>query len=276
MESFYIRINMDNTKIKYIEQASWLKTMDHYPKTIGQIKLLVSIFDKIGLFNKFNLSEIGTMESKRLNILYAVLRIMNKVFNKYLDEIIKNFYNDIYKKMFGNMITHQNDYDLIIDQLLQDTDHFVCTLIRSHYPDLTSALVKNKFVEHLKCTFQKSFYKNLFKKYNITYSIFDKYQNLFSEMSNEMVKITFNSLNQTYKSMKLFLDKIFSPECSYQTIINIMNLIESKVNLEELFNYNTPEVDIYSEQKIDDDIVRKEKKYNKIIKKQTINNLVEN
>jgi len=264
---------MDNTKIRYIEQASWFKTMEHYPKTIGHAKLLVSILDKVGIFNEFNLSVIGMMESKRLNILYAVLRIMNNVFNKYLDKVVKIFFGDIFKQMFEHVMTDTDDYELLLDQLMQDVDHFVCLMIKSYYPLLSASIIKIKFVEHLKVSFQKSFYENLFKKYGITETLYDKHNELFTQMSNEFVKITSDSLDQTHKSMKLFADRIFSLDCSYQTIVNIMNLIESRIDTEKLFYENSMEIDIYSEQKLNDECSSKQKQINKFVpRKQKILN----
>ena len=136
--------NIDNTKIKNIESAEWFQTIYHYPKTIGHMKLLISIVDKIGIFDKYDIAKISEMESNKLNIMYAILRIMNKVFNKYSDYVVKKTFRDGLKDIFS--CTNLTYYDLFFDQLTQDIDHFVCSIIKSDYPTMNRNVIEFKFV----------------------------------------------------------------------------------------------------------------------------------
>ena len=130
MKNNIIKETSNDIPIKYIDQATWLKTIEHYPKTISHMKLLVSIVDKIGIFDNLNLTETCEMNADKLNILYAILRIMNKVFNKYVDYVVKKIFRDGLEEIFN--CTHLTYYDLFFDQLTQDIDHFVCSLLRNN------------------------------------------------------------------------------------------------------------------------------------------------
>ena len=107
----------DNIPIYHVENATWLKTVIHYPRTVGQMKLLISIVDKMGIFNKFNLNLISQMSGHRLNILYAVLRIINKLFNKYSDYVVKKIFIDKLKQIFISVQipNYANNYELFME-----------------------------------------------------------------------------------------------------------------------------------------------------------------
>jgi len=252
-ENNIFKESLDDIIIKNIDQSDWFRTMDHYPRTIGHVKLLVSIVDKIGIFNKFDLAQTSNMNSNKLNIMYAVLRIMNKVFNKYLDYVVKKIFRDGLKEIF--YCTHLTYYDLFFDQLTQDLDHFVCSVIRLDYPNMDAVSIKYKFVMHLQFIFEKAFYQNIIKKltYNIDSNFYIAHNNLFLIMAQEFVKYTKEMLSETYETMKIFLEKIFSPNCSEGTIFEIMAALEKHIDLKNLFKENCMEIDIYCEQKLDDD-----------------------
>ena len=76
--------NFTDPLIKSIEKADWFKTMDDYPKTLNHMKLFIVIIDKMNVFANINLDNIHEMDAKRLNLIYAILRITNTIFNNYL------------------------------------------------------------------------------------------------------------------------------------------------------------------------------------------------
>jgi len=253
-----IKETSDDLLIKNIKQASWFCTMEHYPKTVGHIKLLVSIVDKIGIFKKFDLAKTSDMEPNKLNILYAILRITNKVFNKYLDYVVRKIFRDGLKEIFScKKLTY---YDLFFDQLTQDLDHFVCYIIKTQYPQLieqsTEQLVKNKMVDFFHSNFRKIFYQNIMKKlsYDVGDDFYKENDKLFQSMAQEFVLYTKETLTDTYDTMKIFLDKIFNPDCSDTMLDEIFSALKKHIDLETLFEENCMEIDIYCEQKLDDEL----------------------
>lgn len=246
---------MDDRKIKYIEQAVWFKTMEHYPKTIGQMKLLISITDKIGIFDKFDLVMTSEMESKKLNILYVVLRITNKAFNKYLNYAIKKLFRKEFKQILAQHFPNTYYFNLFSDQFIQDLDHFVCSVIKTNYPGMDQTTIKEKLCEYLKSTFQKTFYENIMNKisYHIGNEFYVEHDDFLEKLIANFIKYTNDTLGETYEMMFMFLEKIFSPNCSYQTINKIINSLEKYIDIKHLFKENCMEIDIYSEQKLDDE-----------------------
>ena len=246
-------INQDGILIKNIEQANWFKTMNYYPTTIEHMKLLISIVDKIGIFNKFDLRMTVNMDANRLDILYAILRIMNKMFNGYLDYVVKKIFRDGLKELF--ICSHLTNYDLFFDQLTQDIDHFICSIIKTYYPNMNDKILKLKFINYLRSTFDKTFYDDIIKKleYNINDKFYEKHNELFLSIIQEFITYTNETLTETYETMKIFLDKIFSPYCSQETINEIMIALKQHIDLKNLFIESCMEIDIYCEQKIDDE-----------------------
>lgn len=256
LKSFYLENNMDDKKIKYIDQALWFITMEHYPKTIGQMKLLVSIVDKIGIFDNFDLIQTSEMDAKKLNIIYAILRIMNKIFNKYLDHVVKKIFRTNFKQIFKQNNSKTNHYNLFLEQLTQDMDHFVCFIIKNEYPNMDKNTIKLKLVEYLKSTFQKNFYENIMKKISckINNSFYTKHDQILSNTVDQFITYMKQNLDEIYGTMIIFLEKVFNKNCKYQTLFDISVSLERHINLKNLFFENCMEIDIYSEQKLDDEL----------------------
>lgn len=244
----------DDTVIKNISYATWFRTMDHYPKTIGHMKLLISIVDRTGIFDDFDLSKISNMDENKLNIIYAVLRIMNKVYTSYLDYVVKKIFRDGLTDIFT--CTHLTCYDLFFDQLTQDIDHFVCLIVKKDYPNMNEKIIKNKFVDYLRHTFEKLFYKNMIKKlyYDIDDTFYEENNELFNAIIREFIYYTKNTLSETYETMKIFLHKIFDHKCSSEMLNEITTALKKHIDLKSLFKENCTEIDVYCEQKLDDEM----------------------
>jgi hypothetical protein len=254
MTNIDIKDLSDDIVIKNIGSANWFRTMDHHPKTVGHMKLLISIVDRIGIFDNFDLAKTNSMEENKLNIIYAILRITNKMFSGYLDYVVKKIFRDGLMEIFT--CTHLTCYDLFFDQLTQDIDHFVCLTIKKEYPLMNEKNIKNKFVEYLRYTFEKVFYQNMIKKlcYEIDDIFYKENDELFNSIALEFIVYTKDTLSETYETMKIFLYKIFGQECSTEMLDDIMLALKKHIDLKSLFKENCTEIDVYCEQKIDDEM----------------------
>ncbi len=251
---------MEYSKIKHMDDASWFKTINHYPQTFGHLELLVSVVDRMGIFDNFDISKICQMDEYKLNIFYAILRITNKVFNGYVDFTVKKIFIHNLMQLFPcNEITA---YDLFFDQLTQDLDHFVCITFKSMYPKMDESIIKLKFINYLKSNFDKNFYKNILKKLNylMDKNFYSKNDKFFSSIIHEFVSYTKETLTETYETMTLFSVRIFDTNCSRKTTNEIIDSIKKHINLDSLFNEYCMELDIYCEQKLDDIWTKKQKK----------------
>jgi hypothetical protein len=264
--------NADNEVIKCIENANWFKTLNHYPKTVGQMRLLISIFDKINIFRDFDISLTSTMSEKKLNILYAILRITNKMYVKYSAHVVTKIINDKFKRTLVNLAPRSNTEhlgevlpDLFFDQLTQDMDYFVNTIIRTHYPNIHTKTVKFKLIEHTKELFKKPFYEGILSKLpnDITNQFFLKNDKLFTDIVKEFITYTKLTLETTYNSMKLFATNIFNETEVPHTINDINKSLIKHIDLRQLFSETCIESEVYSEYKIHDDTHKREVKSSK-------------
>lgn len=220
------------------------------------------------------------MDENQLNVFYAILRITNKVFNGYLDNVVKKIFCDRLKEIFR--CTNINAYDIFFDQMTQDMDHFVCAIVELYYPSFDINTVKTKFINYLRSNFEKNFYKNIFKKLNYQRKkLFNENNDkIFSLIIFEFVKYTNEILNETYSSMELFCFKIFDKKCSSLTVKEITESIQKHIDLNILFQEKCLEIDIYCEQKMnhEDRSIKEDhikKSTNSVIKlKNAQNNLV--
>lgn len=231
----------------HINEAHWLKTMEYYPETLDEFKLLVTIFDKTGIFRNYDLTRIVSMDGNRLNILYAILRILNKIFNKYLDYVVKKIFKNRLEGIF--ICTDLTHYDLFIDQLIQDMDSFVCSQICLPSDIFHDTVVLGKLVEYLEKIFQKDFYQDICRKlkYQLNKDFLDKNNELLAVMVEDYIIYTKETLVESYLIMDHFLEKIFSQDCDDRIIIEMIAALEKHINLSELFREDCTELQIFYE-----------------------------
>lgn len=241
----------DNIYIKNINNSKWFTTLGLYPRTIGHIKILVSIFDRIGIFNDFDLTTLSDMEADRLDIIYAILRITNRIFTIYLDHVIKKIYIPHMKEIF--VCTDFPFYDAFIDQLSQDIDHFIGSIVYCS-SEIEETDVKNKFVNYLNLIFKDKFYETIIKKlpYRIDEIFYKKNDSTFVYISKKFVKYTFSSLIIPHQEIKIFLQKTFDQQCSSETMKEIILIIKNSVNIKKLLSEPCLEIDIYNEHMLND------------------------
>lgn len=247
-------VNLHYTKLQHIDEAYWLKTMEHYPETVEQLKLLVTIMDKMGIFEKFDLCQTSQMDGDKLNVLYAILRIMNKAFNKYLDHTVRKIFKNHLETIF--VCTHLGYYDIFFDQLVQDIDNFVCYILHPPHNSLSEIVIFNKLVKYLEQLFKKKFYQDITKKlgYRLDKSFFAKNNEILQSIIEDFLAYTNETLMEIYQIMIMFLEKIFSKECQNETVQEIINTLEKYIDLAGLFREECMEIEIYCEQKIGDEM----------------------
>lgn len=249
---------MNDLSVKYIEHATWFKTLEHYPKTVSDISLMISIVDKMGIFATFDIQKIADMDNIALDIIYTILRITNKIYTKYIDHCVKKILVPELLKIIiqQNYNLPSSQKQIFIDQLVQDMDHFVSIIITSCFPIMVQSIIKNKFIEHLKTTFQRDFYKNISKKWNIDIgSNFYLYNDTtINRIVNDYIDYSNKILNEPYNTMKNFLQILFDKNNGNEKLKKlIMASFEKNINLSSLFHENCLEIDIYSEQKLHED-----------------------
>ncbi|MEM3062739.1 MAG: hypothetical protein QW303_04230 [Nitrososphaerota archaeon] len=239
--------------IKNIDQTIWFRKIKHCPRTIEHIKLFVLIMDKIGILSGFDLQKMGEMEGAELDIIYATLRIMNKIFNKYLEgatEIIVKHLKKIFVKKMLN-----KSYKLFFDQLIQDLDHFICSTIKNNFPDVSEEMVRKNLLEFLETNFRKSFYQNLVKKMSTNCDkLLSQNDDIMKQCTTEFVNYSHLILDRPYCNIRLLLNNIFCNLYTQKRMDDLVNMFENNIDLSSLFNEECSEMEIYSEQKLNNEI----------------------
>lgn len=248
-------------QIKNMGQTTWFRSTQCYPTTITQLKLMISIVDKFHIFDNFCLDSVIDMSSTKLDILYAVLRITNKLFNGYSDYVVNKIFCDRLREIF--VCTKLSHYDMFFDQLSQDIDYFVCNGIK--FRNLHMPIVKNAFIKYLDKIFNKPFYLSTMRKlsYRVDIDFYKKHNIMLESIIIEYIHYTESILSETYDTMKLFLEIIFS-DCSADSVASIHECLEKHIDLADLINEYCMELDIYVEQNIYLDNVDKVDKVDKI------------
>ena len=255
-------------QIKNIEKAQWLKNVSHYPETIENLRLLISLLDNVGIFDGFDLGKVSDMSGNKLNIIYAVLRVTNKTYNIYLDHVVKKIFRNQIKDLLDHYYVtvesskNTNYQTLLKDQLTQDLDHFVNTIIKSQYPKLNKHAIKREFIKYIKNVFSSTFYIDLMAKMTIDISnnnFYEKNDKIFTTIINDFIFYTNNYLTGMCNNMIMYLDKIFDTECTQDSVYEIMKILTKQFDLSIILRESCIEMDIYSEQRINDDIIKNHK-----------------
>ncbi|MEM0354089.1 MAG: hypothetical protein QXW79_00770 [Thermoplasmata archaeon] len=253
---------MDYEIIKNIDQTTWFRKIKYYPRTIGDIKLFVLIMDRVGILNGFDLEKIGEMESAKLDIIYATLRIINKIFNKYLEGVTEIIIKHL-KRIFVKKMLNKN-YELFFDQLVQDLDYFICSFIKNNFPNIDEKMVTKNLLEFLEINFHKSFYRNVMKKISTSCEkILSKNNNIMNQCTTEFVNYSHLILDKPYYNIRLLLNNIFYNIYNQRRMDDLLNMFDSNIDLYNLFNEECSEIEIYSEQKLNSEIMANHNAKNK-------------
>lgn len=239
--------------ILHIDSSEWFTNLEYYPKTIEQMLLFISIIDKIGITSKYDILLTYDMSCNKLDVLYAVLRIMNKIFNKYLDFVVRKIFRRNFKRAFA--CSDLRYHGIFMDQLTQDIDNFVCSTLKQYQLEMDVDVIAFQTIEYLKQIFSKTFYESTLRKlsYRLDDNFYEHNYSLFFNTVKEFINYTEETLSETYDTMKIFLDAIFSYNCTDEMVAEIKTSLGKYIDLKSLFKEKCMELDIYSEQKLDDE-----------------------
>lgn len=255
----------DIKQIKNIEKTIWFRTINYYPKTMDDIKLLFMIVDKINIFHEYDLSMISEMNEKSLDIIYAILRITNKIFTKYSEHVVKKIFVNKFKKLLIEKYNVTKNLSFLMDQMIQDFEHFVSIIVKK-YRIFTQDTIKYELTKYIKNTFSNRFYKNCIKKLssNIETDFYLKHDLIIDQITKDFISYTEENITSIYITMRFLLDNIFSNHNNVDQMDEIKNTLNKYINLDELFMENCMELDIYGDEKFNDDIIEDEMTKNKI------------
>lgn len=253
--------------LQHVKSTSLLKTVNHYPVTVEQLKLMVSILDRTNLCEDLDLKKTAQMNEHQLDTFYVILRIMNKMFSIYAEYSVKNI---LFKKLIKCIPTDHiepNKYTELSDQLLQDLDYFVCNIANTCSTDSTR--IQKQLSVFIKRTLKQDFYRNILTKSSIKEVIpfYDLNDDAIEHISKKFVEYTKTNIMETHMTMKFFLSNIFSDtytsepssdslsssDKSQRLVKEIDRSLRKYINLEKLLDEQCSELQIYSEHNLNDE-----------------------
>jgi hypothetical protein len=240
---------MDNLIIEHIDQAKWLKSINYYPKKIGQLRHFIYMLDKLNLFGGMQDKEyraISSMGGDRLDAIYAVLRIGQKTFDEFLEIIIK-FFLDYVKKIFKP--SSDPNYDIFLEQLVQDFDYLIANIIREYYPHLDEEVLRQKMIEHFALAFQKKFYTKAMKglKYRKNAFVHDDIR--LAVLVRQILQLDRKHLYPIYQSLVQIVCQIFE-----DTNIEEIQWQLSHMGVHKFLTETCTELEIFSEERLNAEI----------------------
>lgn len=229
-----------------IESTRWIKNMQSVPKTVSHIDLLAFFLDKLDITNQYDISFVSGFDANRIDIFYGALRLINHYFCAYNEYCFSQIFEPYYQNAFGE------NYDLLYDQLIQDSEYFVSYMIKKFALKLDHDILKMEYTNYLNSIIKFDYYqkfismdnsveKKLFRKKKINSLINNlitssgKYLNDIYELSNDIIKTIFSPI--TIESNKS-IDKIFA------------SLINN--NIDEIIDSECIEIDMYYEELINE------------------------
>jgi hypothetical protein len=236
-------VSLDNIQIKQMENSIYFKALDKYPQTVGQLKILISSIDKIGIFDDFDMSNIKNLDGVRLDAIYIVLRLFNKTYNSFLSNSI-----GIIIKELDNIfrLERMSSKSSFTDQLMQDSDLFINKMICEN-----REIHKDQLITFLKETFEQNYYQNIFRKNNISIDFLIKDNDYAIRNLLEKLHCEIKEFNDSCKKFKNYLSHIFDTNKSLDNIFDVIQI--KKNDLKNLLKEHSMELEIYFEQKLEYD-----------------------
>ena len=225
-------MNTDDRQIININEADWFQTLDYCPKTLNQMKLFIEIMDRMKILKSYNLDLIVIMDHRRLNILFALLKITNKFFDGYSDQLTKKILKPRFMKLFDT-----DKHSIILDQLIQDSDGVITDYVSLKYPNISS----NNLETILYSNFKKSLESDFYRRANI---IVPK---SYDEVATEIVSYTIKSMKDIHTTVNVFLSDIFGEDTEDNRIDQLVGLVLNNMNFEKIMYEQCAEINIYNE-----------------------------
>lgn len=214
-----------DSNIVNVHKTTLLKTIKKYPKTLLEFESLISIFDKMRVFDSFDTRKLVSMNEEQLDAIYLLLRVSNKIVSDFVDNITQTMCDTIILKL-------KTSDEMIYDQLWQDINNFVselvcCRRLKHAHSELISTL---------STALSMIFYKNL----DIPDTFYIKNKKMLHKLADQLVSETNNHIGTHRTRMINYLNDI-----NLKMIVTQLN-----INVKKLIAEHCLELDIFVEQSV--------------------------
>ena len=232
-------MNNDDRLLINIYKAEWFQTVTYCPRTLGQMKLFIEMVDKMKILKQYNLDLVVVMDNRRLNIIFALIKITNFFYHKFNYLLIKNILKPYYVRIFKI-----DKHSINMDQLIQDSS--IIEYIMTVFPEIDSFNITEILLTNLRQSLKSDFFKKT--------SLSDSLSNIsiFRELSDEIVTYTIKSVRDIHTTMGVFLLDVFNEDIEDNRIDQIIGLILNNMNFEKILYNQCTDIAMYNEYIIND------------------------
>jgi hypothetical protein len=225
--------NDNDREIINIREAEWFQTMDYCPSTLNQLKIFIDVMDRMQILKPYNLDLVVVMDRRRLDIIFALLKITNKFFNGYNEQLIRKILKPHLMKIFDI-----DKHSILMDQLIQDSESVITNYVTTSYSsNLSPPGLESILSLHLKQVLEGDFYKKAFVTYPIS----------ITDMVSDIVSYTIKSMKDIYITIHVFLSDVFSDDTEENRIDQLIGLILNNMNFEKILYDDCADIDMYNE-----------------------------
>ena len=255
--------NSDTNQIINISQSIFFTnsdtSADYCPKTVDEMKLFFDIVDKTNIMNNYDLEKLINFSAMQLDALYTILRLVNKISNKFIEYAIKK----IFMVNLSEIICELQSNECLQDQMTECMDFFICDTIKKQGINMDVHATFINYMSYLEKILKDNFFSSILKN---TDSLILDNENKIRMMVNDFVLCAKSNLEETNETLKSFLTSVMT-DSSMDQINNIMISISNHFELDKLYNEECMEIEIYGEQlmQIRLDQKQKQNKINEII-----------
>jgi len=224
--------NNNDREIINIHEAEWFQTMDYCPSTLNHMKIFIDIVDRMQILKPYNLDLMVVMDRRRLDIIFALLKITNKFFNGYNEQLIRKILKPHFIKIFDI-----DKHSILMDQLIQDSESVITDYVSTSYPNLSTSGLESILSLHLKQTLEGDFYKKALVAYPIS----------ITNMVSDVITYTIKSMKDIHVTIHVFLSDVFSEDTEENRIDQLIGLILNNMNFEKILYDDCADIDMYNE-----------------------------
>lgn len=217
-----------------IHEAEWFQTLDCCPSTLNQMKTFIDIMDRMQIMKPYNLDLMAVMDRRRLDIIFALLKITNKFFNGYNEQLIRKILKPHLMKIFDI-----DKHSILMDQLIQDSESVITSYVTTSYPShFSTSGLESILSSHLKQALDGDFYKKAYVVHHVS---------SIDSMVSDIILYTIKSMKDIHVTVHVFLSDVFSEDTEDNRIDQLIGLILNNMNFEKILHDDCADIDMYNE-----------------------------
>jgi hypothetical protein len=239
--------------MKNITTTRLFSQLDACPMTTKEMECFIDLVDIAKLFSDFDIEQVKSFSSTKLDLIYVILRLSNLVHTRFVNSLLENII--IPQLQTTIHCTSLNWYNILFDQLAQDIEHFLHRAIRfclENNSDYVHQYMISGMIDILKKVSTNEIYQTAFRKLGqkMDKNYFSVNDALFHSIVSDVEEEIRSEFAKTMESLLIFAQDSVDPEIEEDDVEKIMTSLEKIIGLDELMAQECHEIVIYVEQSL--------------------------